>query len=201
MKIEEKMPRQELTQSDIIALLQSVNSENTRRDLDIFFGASPDLRKLKKYAEKRGIKFGIDRDGIFLEEKKGKPSLTYLFLLISSREGVIKERIILIPTFVVATFNLRPVKGKWLKKNIFAIAHEIGHGETMTEIPAKQCDETSCLYREVAANNRALDILKKNKINMERDLFVEFTSDGISADKNHVICAQKIKEGLCPYSP
>lgn len=194
------MPHKELSDIDVKLLLESVTSEKALKELDLFFKASPKLRRLRDYGFSRGIKFGIGDDGFFIN-KAG--NLTYSSLLVFSKEGLIKEKIILIPAFIAATAhqNFGLLKGKWLEKIIFALAHEIGHIETLQEIPRKECEsyKSSCLYKEGLANGRALEILRKNKIRMKKRDFLEYAAAGIKADGNHLICLEKRDKGSCPY--
>ncbi len=121
--------------------------------------------------------------------------------MIRSSPDVIKERIILIPEIVVSGAISWGPKRKRLEWLIFVLAHEIAHLETLLEIPQKECSfyQGSCLYKELSANRRLLDVLKRNKIRVKKETFLRYASKGLEADKDHSICSRKMVDGLCPH--
>lgn len=189
------MAQKELSQADVDNLNKSVNSPETIKRLKIFFGTSPRLQRLKIYAENQGIKFGISKSEI---SKNKTVRLGFITKVIFSEDGKPKEKIILIPDIL----SCRIFAEKYLDIALFSVAHEIGHAETLLEIETKKCDieKENCLYKELIASDRALDILKKNIIRIKQEVFYKCVSDGFATMPEQPVCLKMIRTGLCPYA-
>lgn len=192
------MPQRELLSSDIDSLVESLDSERTVKEVDIFFNASPKLKRLKEFGLNKGIKFGVDRVKFLSSGNSGYH--IYLSLLVYSKRGKIKAKIVLIPEFFVSIVVCRLPKSKWLEGAIFAIAHEIAHIQVLQEASSKACEfeKNSCLYEEDLANKLVLQILKENKIRMKKQSFLEHVAAGIKAFPDHSVCLERIRLGSCP---
>jgi len=197
---------------EILDFLNGIDQEESEKTLNYLFNSSTYLKRIKAYAEIRGIEFMVFMSWpnflLTEEEKRTTNKLKFptvcFFLAFLSPSGETKKIIFLPSSFII----LRKEKPGFLKWVVLTCLHEIAHAVHLEETQpwsqdreAKIIDcrfgKTSCLGEEIETGEEISRISKELKIRITKRELLRHWLAGITAHTLHDGCFWALRARRC----